>query len=274
VANSIHCIVGVYAVGHRVVGIEGRWLAAVLASGQGAVLSHRSAGQLWGLLQRSGGEIETTRARGWRSPTGVLAHCGSLPADEVTNNKGIPITSPFRTLFDLAAVLSERQLEKALNETEVRGFTDLVSLPALLDRYPRRRGVANLRSLLDASAPQGITRSELEDRFVTLVDTHGLPRPRLNTHVAVESRFFEVDCLWPDQRLVVELDGRSAHGTGRAFERDRERDRLLTVEGYRVVRFTWRQLREDAPAVAADLRRLLSDEATPAYSVADGSRAS
>jgi very-short-patch-repair endonuclease len=97
----------------------------------------------------------------------------------------------------------------------------------------------------------------LEARFQRVLDDTDLPRPRRNAHIWIRGRFFEADCLWADQRLIVELDGRESHGTDLAFEKDRERDRLLLVEGWRVTRVTWRQLRDDAPAVVADLRRLL-----------------
>jgi very-short-patch-repair endonuclease len=103
-----------------------------------------------------------------------------------------------------------------------------------------------------------VTRSELEERFVELVDAHGLPRPRLNASVDAGGRLLTVDCLWDGPRLIVELDGRAAHGTRRAFERDRERDRLLVGEGWRVVRLTWRQLRDDGAGIAAELSALLA----------------
>jgi very-short-patch-repair endonuclease len=158
----------------------------------------------------------------------------------------------------MATILTKFQLERALNEAEVLRLTDRLSVVDLLERYPRRRGSAVLRPLLrDRTAARGITRSELEERFVALLESTDLPRPRLNADVAVRGRFFEVDCLWSDQRVIVELDGRSAHGTDRAFEKDRERDRLLLAEGWRATRVTWRQLQDDAPAVVADLRRLL-----------------
>lgn len=143
-------------------------------------------------------------------------------------------------------------------------LTDGLSVPDLLERYPRRRGSAALRALFrDRTAVRGITRRELERRFKAVLDGTDLPRPRRNAHVSVRGRFFEVDCLWAEQRLIVELDGWESHGTDLAFEKDRERDRLLLVEGWRVTRVTWRQLRDDAPAVIADLRRLLRGSSQP-----------
>jgi very-short-patch-repair endonuclease len=199
-----------------------------------------------------------TRATGWRALDGVVQRRSVLPADEVTTVNDIPVTSMPRTVLDFAAVSSRQQLENALNEVEVRRLTDKLSIPNLLERYPGRRGSAVLREILGEKArARGITRQELEERFVVLLDGTGLSPPRRNADVAVAGRFFEVDCLWARQRVIVELDGRAAHGTERAFEKDRERDRLLLADGWRVVRITWRQLHDDAPAVLADLRRLL-----------------
>ncbi|HEY6551263.1 MAG TPA: DUF559 domain-containing protein [Solirubrobacterales bacterium] len=199
-----------------------------------------------------------TRPLRFRARAGIIARRSSLPVDEVTLIDRIPVTSVPRTLLDLAGVLTKRQLERALNEAEVLRLTDRLSVPDLLERYPRRRGSAVLRAFFrDRAAVRGITRRELEARFQAVLDGTDLPRPRRNAHIWVRGRFFDVDCLWAEQRLIVELDGRESHGTELAFEKDRERDRLLLVEGWRVTRVTWRQLRDDAPAVITDLRRLL-----------------
>jgi very-short-patch-repair endonuclease len=145
-----------------------------------------------------------------------------------------------------------------MNEAEVLGLTDRISLHVLLARYPRRPGAPMLRAILgDAQRARGITRQELERRFAALLAKTDLPSPRRNAHVAVAGRFFEVDCLWRPQRLIVELDGGFVHKTWRRSEQDRERDRLLMTDGWRVVRITWRQLRDDASDVIADLRSLL-----------------
>jgi very-short-patch-repair endonuclease len=163
-----------------------------------------------------------------------------------------------RTLVDLAAVLRRPQLERALNEVEVRDLTDKLSIPDLLERYPGRPGAPALRDLLNGEArSRGVPRNDFEEWFVTLVDAAGLPPPHVNADLAVRGRFIEADCLWMQERVIVELDGRQAHGTARAFEGDRERDRHLLVEGWQVMRVTWRQLDDDAPAVLTDLRKLL-----------------
>jgi very-short-patch-repair endonuclease len=248
---------GVYAVGHRALTIEGRWLAAVIACGPDALLSHRPAGQLWGLLSRSAVTPGVTRPGSFRARPGIAIHRSAVPPDEAGVLRGIPVTSLSRTLLDLAAVLPKRGVERALNEAEVRGLTDSLSLPDLLARYPRRRGAATLRALLAARTPGGITRNDFEERFVAFLDGHGLPRPRFNATLPIRGRLLEVDCMWREERLIVELDGRATHGTDRAFESDRRRDRLLVAEGWRATRVTWRQLRDEPGEIAADLRGLL-----------------
>jgi len=180
-----------------------------------------------------------------------------LPDDERDEIDGIPVTSVFRTIFDLAAVGTRREVERAYHEAEVQRLTDRVSLPTLLERYPGHRGAATVRAILAAREPAGITRSELEERFVALLDAHRLPRPRLNAHLSLRGRFFEVDCLWERERLIVELDGAAVHGTHRAFHRDRGRDRVLLAHGFRVSHVTWAQLADEPTEIVADLRRLL-----------------
>jgi very-short-patch-repair endonuclease len=179
-------------------------------------------------------------------------------ADEIEVEIGIPVSSAARTQFDLTAVLSRRQMERVMNEAKVRGLTSRLSLPHLLERYPGRRGNAMLRALLVDKEPGGITRNDFEERFVAFLDGHALPRPRFNATIALRGQFFEADCLWGSQRLMVELDSRAVHGTDRAFERDRKRDRILLAEGWRSTRITWRQLHDEPEAIAADLRLSLA----------------
>lgn len=253
---------GVYAVGHRKLTAEGRWTAAVLSAGPGAALSHRSAAGLWGLLPRWPLAPEVTRPRRFRSAAGVIAHRSVLLDDEVEKFDGISVTSVSRTLFDLSAVLPRRQLERAMNEAEVLRLTSRVSVHELLDRYPRRPGSAALRRLLEEDAAfRGVTMRELEARFVAVLDAHGVPAPRRNADIAVRGRFFNADCLWRPQRVIVELDGRAVHGTRHAFESDRHRDRLLLVEGWKVMHVTWAQLRDEPDAVVDDLTALLAEQA-------------
>jgi very-short-patch-repair endonuclease len=131
-------------------------------------------------------------------------------------------------------------------------------LPHLLERYPGRRGNATLRELLADKEPGGITRNDFEESFVAFLDAHELPRPRFNATIALRETFFEADCLWAAQRLMVELDSRTVHGTRRAFESDRQRDRIMLAEGWRLARITWRQLHEEPEEIANDLRLSLT----------------
>jgi very-short-patch-repair endonuclease/predicted transcriptional regulator of viral defense system len=244
---------GAYAVGHTAVSREGRWMAAVLAAGPGAVLSHRSAGACLDLLGSERAWIDVSVSRQRSSRPGVRVHHTKLKSDEVTSVNGIPVTTVARTLLDLAAVVSRPRLERALERAEALRLADRTPLTALLERYPRRQGTRALREILDRGVSPTLTRSELEDRFLALVEGRRLPRPRVNVRIGT----FEVDFLWRAQRLVVELDGRETHISAAAFERDRARDRALQAAGWRVVRVTWRQLHDDANAVADDLARLL-----------------
>jgi hypothetical protein len=253
---------GVYAVGHRLLSPEGRWMAAVLAAGPSAVLSHRSAAALWGIRRWRGGNADVTTPSSRRQRPGITWHVTNLPADEITSLAAIPVTTVPRTLFDLAAVLDHRGIELAINEAEVRRYADHLSLPAMLERHPRRRGAATIRAILAAGGlGTALTRSELEERFLRFLARRGLPRPELNAPIALAGRFVEVDCVWRRSRLIAELDGRAAHGTAAAFERDRARDRALNAAGWRVVRITWRQLSEVPRELAADIGVLLAGDA-------------
>lgn len=249
---------GVYVVGARRISRRGRWMAAVLAAGEGALLSHRSAGRLWRLIPPAAERMDVTCPPGRViRRKGIVSHEAGVADDERTVVDGIPVTSPFRTIFDLAAVLDLRALERVLHEAEVRGLRDRVSLPMLLERYPGRRGTRRLREVLRAKRPVGITRNEFEEAFVALVDAHGLPRPRMNADLALRGRFFEIDALWEAQRVALELDSRAVHATPRNFESDRQRDRILIAEGWRTMRITWRQLQDEPEAIAADLHLAL-----------------
>lgn len=255
---------GVYAVGHRVLTREGRWLAAVLACGAGAALSHRSAAALWEIGSYSGEWIEVTLPRKSRSLPGIRRHFARLQADEVTVHEGIPVTSVPRTIFDLAANHRPELVESALREAEFRRLFDRLSLPQLLDRHPRAGGAKVVRECLARlqEDPEGRIRSSLEERFLPFVDRHRLPRPRFNAWIEAGGRWHQVDCLWPAQRQVAEMDGWGGHGTRRAFREDRARDRRLRVAGYGVTRLTWDQLDDEPEEVARDLRGLLRFPAT------------
>jgi very-short-patch-repair endonuclease len=252
---------GVYAVGHASVTQQGRWMAAVLFCGPGAVLSHRSAAALWGIRPHSSGAIEVTVPRKSRSRGGIHRHFAVLPADEVTVERGIPVTTVPRTIFDFALVASIDAVENALRQSEYLRLHDRLSLPDLLERYPRHRGSKAIRACLaNRAETPGRTRSWLEERFLPFLREHGLPLPQLNAWLEVGGRWYQVDCLWTRQRVVVELDGFAAHGTRIAFREDRARDRRLRVAGYGVTRIAPEQLVDEPNAIARDLHVLLATQ--------------
>ena len=237
---------------------EGRWIAAVLAAGAAAVLSHRSAAALWGLRATSVTRVDVTIPRWSRARAAIRWHQAALAADEVAVERGVPVTTPARTLLDLASVLSAQQLERAVDQAEALRLTDYGSLMNLVARHGRRHGVPALRRILDAGLIGAVvTRSELEARFLAFLDAYDLPRPEVNVPLATAAGWFEVDCLWRRERVIVELDGYAHHGTRAGFERDRARDRALQAAGWRVVRVTWRQLHEAPRLVATELRAIL-----------------
>lgn len=233
-------------------------MAAVLACGPNAVLSHRSAAALWGIRDHGSGPIDITSPSKTRSRGTIGRHRARLPADEVTVHDRIPVTTVPRTIFDLAAVSRPEAVESALRQSEFRRLYDALSLHDLLDRYPRHRGVRSLRTALARrSETSGRIRGRLEERFLPFLDRHGLPRPHFNAWLQVRGRRFQVDCLWPTANQIVELDGWEGHGTRTAFREDRARDRILRVEGYEVTRIAWSQLDDEPDVIAADLRSLL-----------------
>jgi very-short-patch-repair endonuclease len=243
---------GVYALGHRQLRREAFWLAAVLACGPGAVLSHASAGALWGLRASSATRIDVTAARCRRRPRIRIHRAAHCDAAEITTHREIPVTTPARTLLDLAAMLPRRALERALDEAEQLRLFDLVALHGTLEAHRGRPGAPLLEAVLEHhTAGTTITRSELEEQFLRLCDDHRIARPL--TNVRLEG--LEVDFHWPALRLVAEVDGYAYHHTRRAFERDRARDAVLTAAHVDVVRFSHRQVTtrpgEIADALAA-----------------------
>jgi very-short-patch-repair endonuclease len=249
---------GVYAVGHKRLSKQGRWMAAVLAAGPDAVLSHRSAAGLWAIRYPANSHIDVTVPRRIRPPKGVRVYRRLLADDELTVVDAIPVTAVPRTILDLATVLSPRQVERAIEEAEVQRLYDPLSLSDLVERYPGRRGIGVVKGILAADRiGTTITRSDLEERFLAFLESRSLPSPELNVALEVNGTWIEADCAWRRQRLIVELDSRAVHETPKAFERDRARDRALHAAGWRVVRVTWRQLHRDANRLEADLRMLL-----------------
>jgi len=234
---------GVFAVGHLVLTIKGRWMAAVLAGGTDAVLSHASAAAAWELRPIGSGPSHVTipAQTGRKRRAGIRIHRSStLPPAEMTVHRGIPITTPLRTVIDVATTLKGRPLEQALDRAEQLHLVDFAELQHA--RSP------SLQAVLSHYTPGStLTRSTLEERFLQLCDDHGLPRPETNTRI----EGIEVDFVWRDAKLIVEVDGYASHRSPAAFERDRERDVLLTVAGWRVMRFTHAQVTRRPAWVAA-----------------------
>ncbi len=251
---------GVFAVGHGLISREGQWMAAALAIGQKAVLSHHSAATLWGLRGYRLRPVHVTVPSKSRHVPGIRRHSSHcLPEDEVTIEVGIPVTSVPRTIFDMAGGGDVDLVESLLRQAEYRERYDPLSLPALLERYPRRHGCRAVRLALKRleENPSGAPASKLEERFLPFLRAYGLPIPRLNEWIELGGRRYKVDCRWPGTKEIVELDSWEAHGTRSAFRADRERDRRLRVAGYGLTRISWAQLDDEPAAIAADLRALL-----------------
>jgi very-short-patch-repair endonuclease len=190
-----------------------------------------------------------------------------VPPDERGTKGGIPVTSVPRTTFDLAATVDPDVVVAMLKEAEHLNLWDRLSLPALLERYPGKRGSRKVRAALERlkEEPSGRKRSRLEERFAPFLRRHHLPLPRFNDWILLAPKRYQVDCHWPGIGRIVELDGWEGHRTRSAFRDDRERDRRLTAAGYTVTRLTWNQLEDESEQIAADLRALLlHNRAAPA----------
>jgi predicted transcriptional regulator of viral defense system len=252
---------GVYAVGHALLTPNGYRMAAVLACGPEAVLSHRSAAALWGLREDARSRIDVTApGRRGRIPSGIDAHRhGSLTPVDRTSVDGIPCTSVSRTLLDLAAVVTYRELRYAVKQSEVERCFDLREMKELLDRSRGRRGVAWLRRAIALHEPrEQLTRRELEARFLDLCRRLGLPLPEVNGHLVIDGISMMPDFLWRDAGLIVEADSRRVHGTVTAFEEDRRRDQCLNAAGWTVIRCTWRQVLDEPERLGRTIHTLLS----------------
>ena len=236
-ARRLHRLhTGVYSVvAPSLLSAKGRWLAAVLACGRGAVLSHQHAAALWELCGSPSGPIHVTvpTTSGRRKRRGITIHrSGTLLPSQTTTEYGIPVTSPERTLADLRRQLPPAHLKALIRKAQIRH----------LDVGP-----------VTGELPSDVDRSELERRFLAVLRRHGVPAPASQQIIGP----YTVDFLWPSRRLIVEVDGWETHGTRTAFEDDRARDARLTSQGYRVVRFTWHQVTREGAWVASTLRRIL-----------------
>jgi very-short-patch-repair endonuclease len=247
---------GVYRVGPLASPHE-REMAAVLACGPDAVVSHASAATLWQMLpaRRSAPVAVTLRSSDRRRVAGVRAYSApGLGRDEVGVAERIPATSPARTVLDLAGVVGLRSLEQALARAERNRLATPAEVSALMRRHPRRAGYGALRALLDGDGGFAMTRSKAEDRLLALIERAQLPRPEVNTTVDGH----EVDLLWRAERLIVEMDGFAFHSSRPQFEHDRRRDGQLRTRGFHVIRVTWRQMVSEPEAMLVRIGQALT----------------
>jgi very-short-patch-repair endonuclease len=242
---------GVYAVGRPELTREGRWMAAVLACGEGAALSHRSAAALW-KIEKEGGRIEVAirRKSGLRRPGIRVRTRQALGAEDITSRLGIPLTRPVQTLIDLATELSPQRLERAVNEADKRDLVDPETVRVALDRRVGEPGVRALRTLLDRHTFR-LSDTELEVLFRPLAAAAGLPVPLTKQMV----NGYEVDFHWPDLGLVVETDGLRYHRTASTQSRDALRDQTHTAAGLTPLRFSHHQVKYEPRRVRDVLSR-------------------
>jgi very-short-patch-repair endonuclease len=249
---------GVYAVGRRELTRKGEWMAAVLACGEGAALSHDSAASLWGLSRERGATVHVSVARSAdpRHP-GIAVHRRlELGPHGLTRRENVPVTTPLRTLIDLATRMPSFALEAAINEADKLDLVDPESLRAAVEDRRGQRGVGPLRKILERGEFV-LTDSELERRFLPIARRAGLPKPLTQQHVSG----FRVDFYWPDLRLVVETDGLRYHRTPSQQARDRVRDQAHVAAGLVSLRFTHWQVSHDPAHVQRTLRRTASGQA-------------
>ena len=251
IARLIPVYAGVYAVGHLPTLPQDRAVGALLACGDGAALSHGSAATLWGVFKRWEAPFEVTTPS-VRRRRGVRVHRAALLRRDVTSQTGIRVTSPARTLLDVGPRMTGKALTRAVNDLRRPGYLHLAELEDVVERFPRHPGAGRLRPFVDGPR-DGPTRSDLEDRFLALTERFGLPRPQVNVWVAGR----EVDAWFPDERLIVELDGYDFHGDRASFEGDRDNDATALALGIATCRFTDERMTRDPEAEAARLQAIL-----------------
>jgi very-short-patch-repair endonuclease len=249
-------LLGVFSLGHEPLAPLALETAVVLWIGRDCVISHTSAASIWGLVPGSDTVDVTVLGRDVRARPGVRTRrVRDLDPRDVRLRERLPVTSPARTLIDLAATVPASARERALAEAQVQRLirAEASDLAAAMSRVPGRAGLASLRRVLEAEGRSGATRSDAERRLRKLLADVQLPRPETN----IELGGYEVDFLWRPKRLVIEVDGHQFHGHRRAFERDRKRDQALVASGYRVIRVTWRQLVDEPLALVARIAQPL-----------------
>lgn len=245
---------GVYAVGHPSLTKHGQCLAAVLSCEGGALLSHRSAAWLWGLTKRFAMPVEVTATSPRRTRLTIRMHSAeALTPSDATASEGIPVTAIPRTLLDFAAT-DPSYLAQALNNARRLGLLDFIAIDELIERSKGFRGVARLRDAMLTHRPRAFTRSGLERQFMRITRRAGLPIPSMNLFV----EGYELDAYWAPERFAVELDTYDYHGDPIAFEQDRLRQEDLKLAGIEMTRVTGVRMDREPEAVAARLRRLLT----------------
>jgi hypothetical protein len=245
----------VYAMSAGRIDSRGEWMAAVLACGDGALLSHRSAAALWGLVKRSGRHgVEVTAAAGRGRPD-IVVHEGGIYKDDRAVVARIPVTSVARTLFDLAEVVDGAQLGRAFEEADRLNLLRMTALEDVCARGHGRRALRPIRRLIEAARTPVIARSDLEERFALFCREYDIVPTATNVEVLGD----EVDAFWPRERLIVELDGWAFHRHHAAFQGDRRKDVARQVAGYRAIRITDRRLKHERDTVAAEIRTLLAE---------------
>ena len=242
---------GVYRVGHMAPSTEATYIAAVKAAGEGAVLSGAAAAHLLGIVRGTAPPAEVTAPKE-RSIKGVKTRRIALHKTERTTWNRIPITTPARTLVDLAASLSEPILSRAVHEAQVRHRVTPADIEAVLGRNRNTGGARKLRRISHGEAPTVL--SQMEQTFLQLLKRERLPLPQTNRRI--DGRY--VDCRWPAHRLTVELDSYGYHNSRHAWERDRRREREAYARGDQIRRYTYRDVCEDPRQILAELRPLLS----------------
>lgn len=254
---------GVYLVGHTAAPPGATEMAAVLSCGAGSVISHRSAARLWGLPFLASWRLPVEVTVAGRDPGRKrnirIYRVGTLDSRDAGIVSGIPVTSPARTLVDLAALLPASALECVVAEAHVLELVRGADLLAQLKRSRGRRGVAMLRHLLSLENGPAVKRSEAERRMVRLIRAAAFPEPEVNARF----QHVEVDFLWRRHRVALEVDGFRYHFHARAFERDRERDAALVASGFVVLRITWRQLLRNPEVVIARIAAALALRSVP-----------
>lgn len=243
--------------GHEKLTLKGHWMAAVLACGPDALLSHRFALAVWEVQRAESGLVDVIVPGhgGRRGPAGVRVHgAKTLHQRDLAVVDGIPVTSLARSVLDFSSTATGNRIRGVLEKIERMGQYIGRELEDVLGRNPRHRGTKRLKATIaELAGPAPWTQSELEDRFLALIRDAGLPEPQMN--VIVEGEL--VDAVWRDQKLVVEIDGYGYHRSRQQFEADRRRDAKLQVAGYRVIRLTQERIDHEPWAVAAQLRKLL-----------------